>query len=81
MSIQSQSEASAELQEWYTARKNAAQGKSHTFTTAEGTQTVTMYDMDEINDAIQRLERRVSVPDGTQRHAFLVGNCSRINRG
>lgn len=60
MPIQTQAQADAELQQWYAARIAAAKGKSFQITTSAGTRILTRYSLAEIDQEIQKLERKVA---------------------
>ena len=73
VSVQTREEARAELQLWYEARRMLAGGKSFSYTTEAGSRTLTAVDLQEVNEHIDRLERKVSCPSG-QTHNFAVAN-------
>ncbi len=66
----------SDLDDWYNARKAAANGRQVSFTTAVGSRTWLSQDLNSINDMITRLEREMAQAISTRRgaHNFSVAN-------
>ena len=79
MGIQSQAAAQIMLDAYYEAQLRVVEGKTFTFSTENGTRSLTEQDLPEIRTQIALLERRVTARPGTQ-HNVGVANFNHSNR-